>query len=134
MSFLLNRLSVVAHSHAGEPKHHPECNPKEQAAIVQYGSDFLEALQPVIASAPKNGAFITSCICHGCPWSTITTGTAGDTKTSYNYYAAWHSAVAASPRGQKVGAAEGGGSTIHIDSRAPNGGGELKNPMCVPFP
>ena len=39
-----------------------------QAAVMSYGSDFLEALQPVIDSAPKNGAFITSCVCHGCPW------------------------------------------------------------------
>jgi hypothetical protein len=57
----------------GEPKH-PLCNDAEQAAVVQYGSDFLEALKPVIESAPKNGAFITSCVCHGCPWSEVTTG------------------------------------------------------------
>ena len=127
-----NDLQVPCH--AGEPKH-PKCNTKEQAAIVQYGADFLDALQPVIASAPKNGAFITSCLCHGCPWSTVTTSTA-DNLTSYNHYAAWHSAVAANPHGQERGAAgmAAVGSTIHIDSRAPNGGGELKDPMCAPFP
>ena len=46
---------------------HKACSTKEQAAILQYGIDFLAALLPVIASAPKNGAFITSCVCHGCP-------------------------------------------------------------------
>ena len=110
---------------AGEPKH-PKCNTNEQAAIVQYGEDFLDALKPVIESAPKNGAFITSCLCHGCPWSTVTTGASGDTKTSYGHYAAWHSAL--------VAGAVAEGSTVHIDSRAPNGGGELKDPMCAPFP
>jgi hypothetical protein len=107
---------------AGEAKHKP-CNSREQSAIVQYGADFLDALKPVIASAPKNGAFITSCICHSCSWSTLTTGV--DTLTSYAHYAAWfknHTPDRSSTR------------SIHIDSRAPNGGGTLKDPKCMPFP
>ena len=43
-------------------------------------------------SSPRNGAFITSCVCHGCPWPTVTTGISGDAKTSYQHYAAWHGA------------------------------------------
>jgi hypothetical protein len=100
----------------GDKGHRP-CSTAEQAAIVQYGADFLSDLKPVIASTPKNGGFITSCICHGCPWSTLTL----DNATSYQHYARWH-------RGQD-------GSSMHIDSRPPNGGGALaSDPLCMSFP
>jgi hypothetical protein len=130
-----NDLQVpCAAGHAG----HTSCNATEEAAIVQYGSDFLDALQPVVDSAPKNGAFITSCVCHGCPWSSVTTGTKGDAKTSWQHYADWHqahrvqvnlsSSSAPAPASTSAPAAL---TTIHIDGRAPNGGGDLKDPMCV---
>lgn len=109
----------------GEAKH-KHCNAAEQAAIVQYGADFIKALQPVVASAPKNGAFITSCICHGCSWNTLTTGATGDATTSWGYYAQWLEA-------HRSGAAAAAKS-IHVDARAPNGDGELKDPKCMQFP
>lgn len=122
--------------HLGDPKH-PKCTAAEQSAVLQYGSDFLEALKPAIGpSAPKNGAFITSCICHGCPWDVLTTGAVGDTKTSYGHYAAWHTQhrLATLP-GARRSREEGDGTTsVHIDSRGPNGGGDLRNKMCMPFP
>ena len=108
---------------------HQMCNATEQAAIVQYGSDFLDALKPVIDSAPKNGAFITSCVCHGCPWPTVTTGSPGDTKTSWGHYADWYSQRLAGA----MGSAPTLSQTIHIDGRAPNGGGDLTDPLCVPL-
>ena len=48
-----------------------DCNDSERAAITQYGTDFLSqfAIMPTLKG---NGAFITSCICHGCPWSDVT--------------------------------------------------------------
>ena len=40
----------------------------------RYGKDFLADFAPVSQGAgqDKNGAFITSCICHGCPWNDST--------------------------------------------------------------
>merc|ERR1711988_1414458 len=43
---------------------------EEQNAVLQYGEDFLDQFKPV-QSEPKNGAMITSCICHGCPWDQL---------------------------------------------------------------
>merc|ERR1719267_70213 len=39
----------------------------EQDGVIHYGTDFMRQFEPV-TKATKNGAFITSCICHGCPW------------------------------------------------------------------
>ena len=95
---------------------HPTCNVTEQASVIQYGDDFLTALQPVIDSAPKNGAFITSCICHSCSWGKLEL----DGASSYTHYSRWWFG--------------GNDSTIHLDRRAPNGGGQLTDPKCVRFP
>ena len=89
----------------------------ERAAVLQYGTDFLDAFAPVRSNA-KNGAMITSCICHGCPWPELTL----ENRTSYQHYAAW-------AEGSDVGAA-----AIHIDSRQPNGGGKITSSSCKPFP
>merc|ERR1712019_124973 len=89
----------------------------EQDAVIQYGLDFMQQFAPVAAS-PKNGAFITSCICHGCPWPQLTL----EGKTSYQHYAAWMA-------GNTTGAA-----SIHVDKRLPNGGGELTFAQCAKFP
>jgi hypothetical protein len=44
--------------------------PAEHAAVLQYGEDFLAQFEPVTTKG-VNGAMITSCICHGCPWATL---------------------------------------------------------------
>ena len=67
---------------------------------------------------PKNGAFITSCICHSCPWSDATALSIDD-KSVYQHYAAWMA-------GQTTG-----GDSIHIDSRGPNGDGAIDHPQCA---
>ena len=90
---------------------------QEQAAVVQYGVDFLAQFAPVRAN-PKNGAMITSCICHGCPWPQLEL----QGKTTYQHYADW------------VHGTTKGADAIHIDSRLPNGGGEIKLRQCTPFP
>ena len=67
----------------------------------------------------------------------MTTGIRGDTKTSYGHYAAWFATqlAAAGAGGAAPGSSSGAAaSTINIDSRAPNGGGLLTDPMCIPFP
>lgn len=89
----------------------------EQDAVIQYGVDFLEQLKPV-QSETKNGAMITSCICHGCPWSDLEL----EGKNSYEHYAEWY-------YGKTSGAA-----AIHIDPRLPNGGGNLTFKQCAKFP
>ena len=71
----------------------------------------------------QNGAFITSCVCHGCPWA----GLALSNRTSFAHYADWH-------RGKTKGA-----EAVHVDDGPPNGGGALQRefpdyPGCLKFP
>lgn len=88
-----------------------------QAAVLQYGVDFLEQFKPV-QSEPRNGAMITSCICHGCPWSQLVL----ENKTSYQHYADWY-----------YGKTSGAGA-IHVDPRTPNGDGTMDFEQCSAFP
>jgi len=88
-----------------------------QAAVIQYGEDFLEQFKPV-QSEPRNGAMITSCICHGCPWNQLVL----DGQQSYQHYADWF-------YGKTRGSA-----AIHIDTRHPNGDGSLDLDQCESFP
>jgi hypothetical protein len=90
---------------------------EEQDAVIQYGNDFLEQLKPV-QTEPQNGAMITSCICHGCPWDQFSL----EGKTSYQHYADWY-------YGKTSGSA-----AIHIDSRLPNGDGSFDFQQCKAFP
>ena len=98
----------------------------EQDGVRQYGKDFLAQLKPVYAAGAggagtKNGGFITSCICHGCPWSDL----ALDGKNAEQHYIDW-----------MVGRTTGSAS-MHIDPRLPNGGGALNGTtfqMCSAFP
>jgi hypothetical protein len=100
-------------------------NKAAQAAVLQYGQDFLVDFKPVSAST-KNGAFITSCICHGCPWSVDaeTNGTLAFNGVSpWKAYANWYNDV------------ETGAKAIHIDPRLPNGGGDIHNIQhCAAYP
>lgn len=91
----------------------------QQDAVLKYGKDFLADFTPVRAE-DKNGAFITSCICHGCPW-TSPTALNIDGKSVYQHYAAWMA-------GNTTGAA-----SFHIDPRTPNGAGTINNTQCAIF-
>lgn len=86
------------------------CNRAKSAAIKQYGKDFLADLHPVVQES-HNGAFITSCICHGCDWADLSV----DKKTSYSYYADWYYG-------------KGSGANVTVDTRGPNGDGALGPP------
>ena len=58
----------------------------EQAGVLQYGKDFMTQLAPVYTGGEsKNGGMITSCICHGCPWTALKL----DGKNSFEHYADW---------------------------------------------
>lgn len=85
----------------------------EQNAVLQYGKDFLVQFAPV-QQEPRNGAFITSCICHGCGWQDL----ALDGKTAYAHFGEWLAGKAA--------------ESIHIDTRGPNGDGKITR-GCAAF-
>ena len=89
----------------------------EQHAVVQYGTDFLAQFAPMQAM-PQHGAFISTCICHACPFPTLVL----EGKTAFEHYAAWY-------EGNTSGAA-----SMHIDTRMPNGGGTITDPLCAKFP
>lgn len=98
--------------------HQHNCTEDEQAAVLEFADSFMDQFAPV-AKEPQNGAFITSCICHGCGWNTLTL----DNKTAYQHYADWHAGIATGP------------AAIHVDSRGPNGDGALdSHPQCTPYP
>lgn len=90
---------------------------KTQSAVIQYGQDFMEQFMPVQLHR-RNGALITSCLCHGCPWTQFVL----EGKTAYQHYADWY-------YGKTRGRA-----AIHIDAHDPNGGGSFDFPGCEPFP
>ena len=92
----------------------------EQKGVLQYGIDFMSQFAAVAADE-KNGAFITSCICHGCPWSDPTALNI-DGLSVYQHYAAW---MAGNTSGAK---------SLHIDNRTPNGAGAITHPDCKGFP
>jgi len=93
------------------------CDDDEQAAVHQYGTDFLMQMMGTFTK-PENGAFITSCICHDCDWDTITV----KNKTSREHGMAWY-------YGEITGE-----SAILIDEEGPNKNGNPENEHCHSFP
>tara|TARA_B110000208_G_scaffold38207_1_gene50524 strand:+ start:1871 stop:3277 length:1407 start_codon:yes stop_codon:yes gene_type:complete len=100
----------------------------QQNGVIQYGKDFITQLNAAgigATSGSPHGGMITSCICHGCPWSAFVL----DGKTSDQWYADWF-----------YGATKGGAESLHIDTRTPNGGGAMGNHSdprwrsCTAFP
>lgn len=105
-----------------------KCNATQQADVLQYGEDFLAAFAPVPPShRGQNGAFITSCICHGCPWSDLVL----EGLSAPQALAKWYLA------GATGGVKDDGNDHVYVDTRNPNGNGTLvKGPFeeCVKFP
>mmetsp|Transcript_2977 Transcript_2977/g.7079 ORF Transcript_2977/g.7079 Transcript_2977/m.7079 type:complete len:419 (-) Transcript_2977:180-1436(-) len=94
----------------------------EQDGVLQYGKDFMAQLDYLAGSEwLKNGAMITSCICHGCPWSDLVL----EGKSTFDHYFDWM-------EGRVTGK-----MAMHVDPRLPNGNGTLIGPtfaMCSKFP
>eukprot|EP01043_Picozoa_sp_COSAG02_P009144 COSAG02_NODE_306_length_25175_cov_76.540118_5_plen_166_part_00 len=90
----------------------------EQQAVLQYGTDFLVQWQRVVPVNGRNGAFITTCICHGCNWTSFVQ----EEKNSYAHYADW------------VHGVTNGNASLHVDMRPPNRGGAIADPHCATFP
>lgn len=82
-------------------------------AMLEYGQDFMKQLEPVFAES-ANGAFITSCMCHGCPWFGESS-LALKNETPMQLYADW------------LFGKSTGDDAFHVDTRGPNGDGELLN-------
>eukprot|EP01063_Lacrimia_lanifica_P040597 TRINITY_DN926_c1_g1_i6.p1 TRINITY_DN926_c1_g1~~TRINITY_DN926_c1_g1_i6.p1 ORF type:complete len:386 (+),score=122.95 TRINITY_DN926_c1_g1_i6:66-1223(+) len=92
-------------------------NASATAAVLRYGDDFLAQFKAVQQN-PAHGGFITTCICHGCPWSDLVL----DGKNGMQLYADWFYGKVT------------GGAAFAIDTRRPNGDGTLsKLPGCTPF-
>lgn len=94
----------------------------QQNAILEYGSNFLTQFTAAVHAAGaarerEHGAFISTCICHACPFPTLQL----NGKTAFEHYAAWY-----------LGQTQGSNS-MHIDTRLPNGGGEITDPLCAKF-
>ena len=87
--------------------------------------------QRIGSAVGRCGAFVTSCICHGCPWTGIDKGgglVAGpQNRTAKQHYEEWYS-----------GAAEPAGGWVAVDARGPNGDGNGKAKgqfkYCATFP
>ena len=112
---LLNELQT------GTSRQHLADDPAVRAGILGYGADFLEQVAPVGGAESRNGGFITTCICHGCPWSQLEL----ENKTAIGHFADWF-----------YGRTKGAGAK-HVDTRPPNGGGTLVGKewfRCDPFP
>eukprot|EP01044_Picomonas_judraskeda_P001472 COSAG03_NODE_89_length_13462_cov_21.049764_9_plen_135_part_00 len=86
--------------------------------VLQYGVDFLDQWDQVVPTSGRNGAFITTCICHGCNWTAFVQ----QGKNSYAHYADWTHGVTR------------GNASLHVDMRPPNGGGAIADPHCASFP
>ena len=117
---LMNDLQVPCYRNkTNYPNHTIQCPAEQQAEVFAYASDFTAALAPLLAN-PANGAFITSCICHSCAWNQLSLGN----RTGYAHYTDWITGKTTGP------------ASVHIDSRAPNGGGALPpmSPVCFPWP
>lgn len=98
----------------GDYKHLPTA-PDQLAAVLRYGQDFLAQFK-VVRGSTKHGAFITSCVCHGCNWPAL----ALDHMSSYQHFANWF-----------YGRTAGGTDSVHIDPRLPNGNNTLTGPDFV---
>merc|ERR1711871_396043 len=91
----------------------PWTTPAEKKGVLQYGIDFMSQFSPVRKN-PSHGAMITSCICHGCPWSQLSL----NGKTSYEHYADWFYGISS------------GEMAVHVDPRLPNGNGTITYASC----
>ncbi|GMI55462.1 hypothetical protein ScalyP_jg7825 [Parmales sp. scaly parma] len=82
---------------------------KDRIEDTLYGKDFVAQLEPLL-NDKKNGCFITTCICHGCPWPALRLSDV----PAYEHFANWVDYVVLG-RGEKT--------HFHIDNRIiPNGG------------
>ena len=113
---LLNELQT------GSSRQQMAPTPALKTGILGYGKSFMTQVAPVGGAGSANGGFITTCICHGCPWADLVL----QNKTADQHSPTWFYGI-----GKGVDA-------IHIDTRPPNGGGTFDPEVpglnrCDPF-
>ena len=104
---------------------HSNCSASDQAAILQYGADFMSNFDGEGTGVPveghgRNGAFVTSCIMHGALMCDADISI--NNLTALAAYARWFD-------GRTQGVA-----SFHIDPGLPNGGGTYPRTQCFHFP
>lgn len=107
----------------------------ERAAVLQYGVDALQQLQPVIDSAAerKIGGFVTSCICHyHCPYG-LGANISARGLSPTQVQRTWYSAV--------INGTSLSGSFVVDNATRPNGDGTFRTsgyggggPFCARWP
>ena len=96
----------------------------QRQAVLSFGGSFLDQLAPLLSNG-RHGAFISTCICHGCPWDDLEI----DGRTSYQEYGAWMlDSTIDDAKSQTLAA----GKHVHIDRRGPDGGGTIEG-KCQAF-
>jgi hypothetical protein len=111
----LQQLQQLHATGASTPIVGKNCNASQRAAILAYGGSFISSLAPVLTE-PKNGAFITSCICHACNWGKL----AIRGKVAFGHFSDWY-------YGRTSGA-----TARALDPRGPNGDGDLERSKKEP--
>lgn len=113
-----NILQLGCYANWTDPPYHRErtCTDNEQAALLDYGRDFLDSFAHVTEDS-AHGAFITSCLCHSCPiFSLSVSGT-----PFIEHYGKWSLG--------KIKGAE----AIAVDFLTPNSVGDVAK-ECVAYP
>ena len=92
----------------------------ERLGVLRYGNDFLRQFS-FVRQNKRNGAFITSCVCHGCSWySHGPLDVAG--KSPMQAYTRWLAGI------------DAGGAAVTVDKRGPNGDGGINDALCAKWP
>ena len=113
----INGLGCIADQTPGRA----HCDATERSAAVRYGEDFDAQLAPAL-SAPRfrRGAFITTCVCHGCPWSALALGG----RSAYQALGEW-----LADRNDT-----NNNNNVRIDARGPDGNGTLNSTTRMQTP
>lgn len=94
------------------------CTGVEDAAIQQYGFDFMDQFAPLMTPGSKNGAFVDACIIHGSTNSSI------DGLNNYAAFDAWYAGNSQQWWIMKCGNGPNATSAGPCDP----------SPICAPFP
>lgn len=112
------QLGNILDDFPGEPQNWTSAAGRR--GVLSYGDAFVAQLRPAVLRSTSNGVFITTCICHGCPWPNLRL----DGLSANEHYVRW------------LRGATQGNASVHIDHRGPNGGGQagFGGDHCTRFP
>lgn len=96
------------------------CTETEKHSVVEYGADWLSSFPRMTLLKGGHGAFITSCVCHGCPWEALSLDGSANSAGGSNVSVSTWKAVARWYGGEDTAAA-----ALRMDLRGPNGDGAI---------